>query len=155
MMIMNENMLNMLKELDSEFPDNYGLREGLRIDAIDLKDRYDDDIDFDEELLDELRIYYKNKTILIKRYDRDNWEIEDEDYIKFEDFREVGKILSIVMKHLGRIELDWFATILTVESGLVSVKGCWVIGSDIVDELQQQNLLEKVGGIFLSHYFIS
>lgn len=72
MMIMNENMLNMLKELDSEFPDNYGLREGLRIDAIDLKDRYDDDIDFDEELLDELRIYYKNKTILIKRYDRDN-----------------------------------------------------------------------------------
>ena len=102
---MNENMLNMLKELDSEFPDNYGLREGLRIDAIDLKDRYDDCIDFDEELLDEVRIYYKNKTILIKCYDRDNWEIEDEDYIKFEDFREIGKILSIVMKHISRIEL--------------------------------------------------
>jgi hypothetical protein len=106
MMIMNENMLNMLKELDSEFPDDYGLREGLRIDAIDLKDNYDDDIDFDEELLDELRIYYKNKTILIKRYDRDNWEIEDEDYLGFTDFKKIGKILSIVMKHLGRIELD-------------------------------------------------
>lgn len=106
MMIMNENMLNMLKELDSEFPDNYGLREGLRIDAIDLKDRYDDDIDFDEELLDELRIYYKNKTILIKRYDRDNWEIEDQGYIKSEYFREVGKILSIVMKHLSKIEFE-------------------------------------------------
>jgi hypothetical protein len=106
MMIMNENMLNMLKELDSEFPDDYGLREGLRIDAIDLKDNYDDDIDFDEELLDELRIYYKNKTILIKRYDRDNWEIEDEDYLGFTDCKKIGKILSIVMKHLGRIELD-------------------------------------------------
>lgn len=123
-MITNENMLNMLKELDREFPDGFGLREGLRIDAIDLKDNYDDDIDFNEELLDELRIYYKNKTILIKRYDRDNWEIEDYDYIKFEDFREIGKILSIVMKHISRIELDWFATILKIESGLVSVAGC-------------------------------
>nr|DAM78530.1 MAG TPA: hypothetical protein [Caudoviricetes sp.] len=104
-MIMNENMLNMLKELDSEFPDNYGLREGLRIDAIDLRNRYDDDdIDFDEELLDEVRIYYKNKTILIKRYDRDDWEIKDEDYLRFVDFEKIGKILSIVMKHLGRIE---------------------------------------------------
>ena len=99
-----------------EFPDNYGLREGLRIDAIDLKDRYDDDIDFNEELLDELRIYYKNKTIVIKRYDRDDWEIEDEDYLRFVDFEKIGKILSIVMKHLGRIELDWFATILGIES---------------------------------------
>lgn len=105
MMIMNENMLNMLKELDSEFPDDYGLVKGLRIDAIDLKDRYDDDELFDETLLDEIRIYYKQQTITIKRYDRDNWEIEDYDYLKFGDFREIGKILSIVMKHISRIEL--------------------------------------------------
>ena len=124
MMIMNENMLNMLKELDSEFPDNYGLREGLRIDAIDRKDRYDDDKLFDETLLDVVRIYYKQQTISIERYYENNWEIEDEDYIKFEDFREIGKILSIVMKHISRIELDWFATILRIESGLVSVAGC-------------------------------
>ena len=37
MMIMNENMLNMLKELDSEFPDDYGLREGLRMTLLTLK----------------------------------------------------------------------------------------------------------------------
>lgn len=101
---MNENLINMYTELNRKYPDVYG--RDLRIDAIDLKDRYDDDIDFDEELLDELRIYYKNKTILIKRYDKDNWEIEDEDYFRFSDFEQVGKILSIVMKHLGRIELD-------------------------------------------------
>ena len=101
---MNENFINMYTELNRKYPDIYG--RDLRIDAIDRKDRYDDDIDFDEELLDELRIYYKNKTIIIKRYDRDNWEIEDYDYLKFEDFREIGKILSIVMKHISRIELD-------------------------------------------------
>ena len=144
MMIMNENMLNILKELDREFPDDFGLREGLRIDAIDLKGNYDDDIDFNEELLDKLRIYYKNKTIRIRRYDRDNWEIEDEDYLKFEDFREIGKILSIVMKHISRIELDWFATILKIESGLVSVAGCWVIGNRDARELQTtKNLLQR------------
>lgn len=101
---MNENFINMYTELNRKYPDVYG--RDLRIDAIDRKDRYDDDIDFDEELLDEVRIYYKNKTILVKRYDRDNWEIEDEDYLRFVDFEKIGKILSIVMKHLGRIELD-------------------------------------------------
>lgn len=103
---MNENFLNMLKELNRKYPDDYGLIKGLRIDAIDLKDRYDDDELFDETLLDEVRIYYKQQTISIERYYENNWEIEDEDYIKFEDFREIGKILSIVMKHISRIELD-------------------------------------------------
>lgn len=107
---MNENFINMYTELNRKYPDVYG--RDLRIDAIDRKDRYDDDIDFDEELLDEVRIYYKNKTILVKRYDRDNWEIEDEDHLRFIDFEKIGKILSIVMKHLGRIELIWFATII-------------------------------------------
>ena len=101
---MNENFLNIYKELNRKYPDIYG--RDLRIDAIDRKDRYDDDKLFDETLLDEVRIYYKQQTITIKRYNRDNWEIEDYDYLKFEDFREIGKILSIVMKHISRIELD-------------------------------------------------
>lgn len=119
---MNENFLNMLKELDKKYPNVYG--RDLRIDAIDRKDHYDDEDEFDETLLDELRIYYKRQTISIERYYENNWEIEDEDYIKFEDFREIGKILSIVMKHISRIELDWFDTILRIESDLVSVAGC-------------------------------
>lgn len=100
---MNENIENMLEELKEKYPDIYG--RDLRIDAIDRKDRCDDDELFDETLLDEVRIYYKQQTISIERYYENNWEIKDEDYIKFEDFREIGKILSIVMKHLGRIEL--------------------------------------------------
>ena len=107
---MNENFINMYTELNRKYPDGYG--PDLRIDAIDRKDRYDNDEFFDETLLDEVRIYYKQQTITIERYYGNNWEIEDEDYIKFEDFREIGKILSIVMKHISRIELDWFATII-------------------------------------------
>lgn len=101
---MNENFINMYTELNRKYPDIYG--RDLRIDAIDRKDRYDDDKLFDETLLDKLRIYYKEQIITITRYDRDNWEIEDYAYLKFEDFREIGKILSIVMKHISRIELD-------------------------------------------------
>lgn len=78
----------------------------LFIDAVDLMGWYDDDDNFDETMLDEVRIYYKRQTISIERYYENNWEIEDEDYIKFEDFREIGKILNIVMKHISRIELD-------------------------------------------------
>lgn len=113
---MNENFLSMFKELNRKYPDDYGSIEGLRIDAVDLKGNYDDDDKFDETLLDKLRIYYKEQIITITRYDRDNWEIEDYAYLKSEDFREIGKILSIVMKHISRIELDWFATIWRIES---------------------------------------
>ncbi|MDE1523296.1 hypothetical protein FYL16_08090 [Lactobacillus salivarius] len=101
---MNENFINMYTELNRKYPDIYG--RDLRIDAVDLKGNYDDDDKFDETLLDKLRIYYKEQIITITRYDRDNWEIEDYAYLKFEDFREIGKILSIVMKHISRIELD-------------------------------------------------
>ena len=103
---MNENFLSMFKELNRKYPDDYGSIEGLRIDAVDLKGNYDDDDKFDETILDKVILYYKQQTISIERYYENNWEIEDEDYIKFEDFREIGKILSIVMKHISRIELD-------------------------------------------------
>ena len=38
---MNENFINMYTELNRKYPDIYG--RDLRIDAIDRKDRYDDE----------------------------------------------------------------------------------------------------------------
>ena len=61
---MNENFINMYTELNRKYPDIYG--RDLRIDAIDRKDRYDDDKLFDETILDVVRIYYKQQTILLK-----------------------------------------------------------------------------------------
>ena len=76
---MNENFINMYTELNRKYPDIYG--RDLRIDAIDRKDRYDDDKLFDETILDKVILYYKQQTISIERYYENNWEIEDEDYI--------------------------------------------------------------------------
>ena len=58
---MNENFINMYTELNRKYPDIYG--RDLRIDAIDRKDRYDDDKLFDETILDKVILYYKQQTI--------------------------------------------------------------------------------------------
>ena len=102
--MINPNIRKMLAELKREFPEDFG--SYLGVDAIDFGGNYDDYIDFDETFLCELVICYKRQAIAIRRYYENDWEIEDEDYVKFEDFREIGKILSIVMKHISRIELD-------------------------------------------------
>ena len=119
---MNENFLNMFKELNRKYPDGYG--PDLRIDAIDRKDCDDTDDKFNEKILRELKICYKGKIIVLEKYYNDDWEIRDKHFLKTKEFREIVEILSIVMKHISRIELDWCATILKIDSGLVSVKGC-------------------------------
>ena len=99
---MNENFINMYTELNRKYPDIYG--RDLRIDAIDRKDRCDDDELFDETILDELKICYKGKIIVLEKYYNDDWEIRDKHFLKTKEFREIVEILSIVMKHLSKIE---------------------------------------------------
>lgn len=101
----DRNIKNMFKELKHEFPKDFGSCDGLTVDAIDFTDSYDDYDAFNEIILGEVVISYRNQTISISRCYDDDWEIHDETYIKFEDFREIGKILDIVMKHLSKIEL--------------------------------------------------
>lgn len=101
----NKNIKNMLKELQHEFPEDFGLHNGLTVNAIDFAGVYDDYDAFDETFLSEVAISYRNQIISIGRYYDDDWEIHDETYIDFEDFREIGKILDIVMKHLSKIKL--------------------------------------------------
>lgn len=103
----DKNIKNMFKELDHEFPEDFGLYAGLTIDACDFEDNYDDNTNFDETMLDKLTICYKNQYVAISRYCENNWEITDESFIKCEYFREIGKILDIVMKHLSKIEFKY------------------------------------------------
>ena len=60
---------------------------------------------FDETILSEVVISYRDQIISIGRYYDDDWEIHDETYISFKYFREIGKVLNIVMKHLSKIKL--------------------------------------------------
>lgn len=100
----DKNIKDMFKELKHEFPEDFGLYDGLEVDAVDFEGNYDDYTDFDETFLCELAICYKNRTVTISRYYGNDWEIADEDYIRCEYFAEIGKILNIVMKHLSKIE---------------------------------------------------
>lgn len=100
----DKNIKNMFKELQHEFPEDFGLCDGLTVEAVDFADHYDDYGAFDETALGEVIICYKDQTIVINRYYGNNWDIENEDYIKCEYFREIGKALSIAMKHLSKIE---------------------------------------------------
>lgn len=99
------NIKNMFKELGREFPGVFGSCDGLTVDAIDFTGAYDDYDTFNETLLGEVVIGYRNQVIAIGRYCDDDWEIHDETYISFKDFRAIGKILNIVMKHLSKIKL--------------------------------------------------
>lgn len=101
----NKNIKNMVKELQHEFPEVFGACDGLTVDAIDFTGAYDDYDAFNETILSEVVIGYRNQVISIGRCYDDDWEIHDETYIVFEDFREIGKILNIVMKHLSKIKL--------------------------------------------------
>lgn len=100
----DKNIKNMFKELKHEFPEDFGLYDGLTVNALDFKGNYDDYTDFDETLLCELVICYKNRAVVISRCYENDWEIADEDYIRCEYFIEIGKILNIAMKHLSKIE---------------------------------------------------
>ena len=100
----DKNIKNMFKELQREFPEDFGSCDGLTVDAIDFTGAYDDYDTFDETILSEVVIGYRNQIISIGRYYDDDWEIHDETYIDFENFRAIGKILNIVMKHLSKIE---------------------------------------------------
>lgn len=103
---MNENIKNMVEELKEKYPDDYGHFEGLTIDAIDRKDCDDTDDKFNEKILRELKICYKGKIIVLEKYYNDDWEIRDKHFLKTKEFREIVEILSIVMKHLSKIEFE-------------------------------------------------
>lgn len=100
----DKNIKNMFKELQHEFPEDFGSDDGLIVEAADFKSSHDDCADFDETLLSELVICYKNRVVTISRYYGNDWEIADEGYIRCEYFTEIGKALSIAMKHLSEIK---------------------------------------------------
>lgn len=96
---MNENIENMLEELEREFPDSYNKELYLLIHAyVGVDD------EFQEELFSNLFMHYKTSVIGISRdFENNSFDINTDILIEQEDLAVIGKVISIVVKYLSKI----------------------------------------------------
>lgn len=100
---MNENIKNMLEELEREFPDSYNKELYLVIHS-GVCDDYLVDDEFQEKLFSNLFINYKTSAIEISRDFKNNlFDIDTDILIEQEDLAILSKAMSIVAKHLSKI----------------------------------------------------
>ena len=108
---MNTNIENMIKELKNEFPDNWGdISQGLKIKVIDGAKSVFGEFAFDETIVDSVEIAYKGQEFEIRISDdgsSDQFDFEGI-YIDVDNIENIGKIISIVGKHLNKIELNHY-----------------------------------------------
>lgn len=102
----NKNIKAMLAELREEYPIDYET-ENIRVEVVDKNNNYDDDADFDESKLWEVRIFYRDKLFTLRRKYTDLFEISDDNYLDIHDLDDLGKIINIIGKHLKRISYKW------------------------------------------------
>ncbi|PLA92862.1 hypothetical protein CYR84_07030 [Ligilactobacillus salivarius] len=94
----------MLEELEREFPDSYNKELYLVIHNEVCDDYYVDD-EFQEELFSNLFINYKTSAIEISRDFKNNlFDINTDILIEQEDLAILAKAMSIVAKHLSKID---------------------------------------------------
>ncbi|WP_225415767.1 hypothetical protein, partial [Ligilactobacillus salivarius] len=101
---MNENIKNMVEELKHEFPD---LKEDIDLIIYDEKmNGYFLDDEFKEQMLYKFWINYKGISVgIIKANLEDNlFYIESCSYMNQEDLIFFSKIITIIFKHLSKIE---------------------------------------------------
>lgn len=106
MMNRNKNTKAMLAELREEYPIDYET-ENISIEVVDKNNNYDDNADFDESKLWEVRIFYRDKLFTLRRKYTDLFEISDDNYLDIHDLDDLGKIINIIGKHLKRISYKW------------------------------------------------
>ena len=101
---MNENIKNMVEELKHEFPD---LKEDIDLIIYDEKvNGYFFDDEFKEKMLYKLWINYKGISVGIVRanFEDNLFYIESCSYMNQEDLVLFSKIITIIFKHLSKIE---------------------------------------------------
>lgn len=102
---MNENIDNMFDELRKEFPKNVYQKLDLIIYDND-GNRYSKDDEFKEELFNRLYINYETNIIVIDRCGYSSFDISTSILIEQEDLAVIGKVISIVVKHLSKIDFE-------------------------------------------------
>lgn len=107
----NVNIKNMVAELKREFPDNWGDGgNGLNLIIKDQEDFvFSEESAFSEKVLDFIEIQYKGDgtQIDISDYsDYHTFDIRESLWIDAENLEVIGKVISIVAKHLSKIEFE-------------------------------------------------
>lgn len=96
----------MLRELKQTFPDNWGKADkGLSLYIIDINLSWYEEDDFMEDCLFEINFEYKsNKASVVITSEKElRFELTD-GYIS--DFKDIGRIVQIIGKHISKIELN-------------------------------------------------
>lgn len=100
---MNENIDNMFDELRKEFPKSVYQELDLIIYDND-GNKYSEDDEFQEKIFRNLFIDYETNVVDIRRNKYSLFDIQTDILIEQEDLATIAKAMSIVAKHLSKIE---------------------------------------------------
>lgn len=102
---MNENIDNMFEELKKEFPKKVYQELDLIIYDRHKNDYFLDD-EFQEKMFRNLFISYETSMVEISSDKYNVFDIHTSILIEQEELAVIGKVISIVVKHLSKIEFE-------------------------------------------------
>ena len=102
---MNINIEAMLEELRKEFPKNVYQELDLIIYDNDKNSYFTDD-EFQEKIFRNMFINYETSAVEVRRNKYSTFDINTDILIEQEDLAVIGKVISIVVKHLSKIEFE-------------------------------------------------
>ena len=102
---MNENINNMFDELRKQFPKNVYQKLAVIINDVDGNSYLEYD-EFEEKLFSNLYINYGIDSVGISRNESNFFDIDTDVFVDQENLEVIGKVISIVTKHLSKIEFE-------------------------------------------------
>lgn len=105
---MNENIDNIFEELKKEFPKNVYQELDLRIYDNNGNEYFEDD-EFQEKIFRNMFINYETDIVDIRRNNYSLFDINTDILIEQEDLAVIGRVISIAVKHLSKIEFEELA----------------------------------------------
>lgn len=103
--MVNPNIKRMLAELKQELPEN--VYQILHLAIYDINgNEYSEDNGFQEKMFRNMFINYETDIVSIRRNTYSLFDISTDILIEQEDVAAIGKVISIAVKHLSKIEFE-------------------------------------------------
>lgn len=103
--MINPNVKRMIAELKRELPKNVYQKLDLMMYDINGHE-YSEDDEFQEKIFRNLFIDYETDVVDIRRNNYSLFDINTDILIEQESLAVIGKVISIVVKHLSKIEFE-------------------------------------------------